>query len=198
VRTIHNKEIQTSPGGNAEAPAEAQEEGVVGGAQEPIHDELAAVTAERDQYLEQLQRSMADFANYRRRADQERILSRKIATRDLLFDVVRIADDLQRALAAVPSEDAGAPWLQGVALIERNLTSLLEREGVTPVEAHGQPFDPSMHEAVAVDPGSSGSTVTEVFQAGYWHGDQLLRPAMVKVGDPAPDNQAAPGKSTGN
>jgi len=156
-------------------------------AQEEPLDELAMATTQRDQYLDQLQRSMADFANYRRRVDQERILSRKIATRDLLFDVVRIADDFRRALSAVPAADAAAPWLQGVALIERNLTSLLEREGVTQVEAAGQPFNPSMHEAVAVDPGSSGSTVTEVFQAGYWHGDQLLRPAMVKVGDPAPE-----------
>jgi molecular chaperone GrpE len=151
----------------------------------PVND-LDAVIAERDQYLDQLQRSMAEFANYRKRVDQERQLARKIATRDLLIGLVRIADDFQRALAAVPAESAEEPWLKGVALIERNLNALLEREGVTPVEALGQAFDPSKHEAVAVDPGSTSNIVNEVFQTGYWHGDQLLRPAMVKVGDPAP------------
>jgi molecular chaperone GrpE len=149
-------------------------------------DELDAVIAERDQYLDQLQRSMAEFANYRKRVEHERQLARKIATRDLLFGLVRIADDFQRALSAVPAESAEEPWLKGVTLIERNLDALLEREGVTPVEALGQPFDPSKHEAVAVDPGSTGNIVNEVFQTGYWHGDQLLRPAMVKVGDPSP------------
>jgi molecular chaperone GrpE len=154
----------------------------------PVSD-LEAVTAERDLYLDQLQRSMAEFANYRRRVDQERSQARKLATRDLLLDVVRIADDFKRALAAVPEEDAEAPWLKGISLIERNLTTLLEREGVTPVNAMGQRFDPSMHEAVAVDPGSSATIVTEVFQNGYWHGDQLLRPAIVKVGDAGPEDQ---------
>jgi molecular chaperone GrpE len=149
-------------------------------------DELEAVTAERDQYLDQLQRSMAEFANYRKRVEQERMLARKIATRDLLLSLVRIDDDFKRALDAIPEEDADASWLNGVTLIERNLNALLEREGVSQVEALGQPFDPSKHEAVAVDPGSSGTIVNEVFQTGYWHGDQLLRPAMVKVGDPTP------------
>lgn len=151
---------------------------------DPLASEDPAVIAEeRDRYLDQLQRSMAEFANFRKRVDHERILSRKIATRDLLAGVVPIADDFRRAMESIPENDRERPWVKGVELIERNLTSVLEREGVRPVEALGQPFDPSMHEAVAVEPGSAGSTVVEVFQTGYWHGDQLLRPAMVKVGD---------------
>jgi molecular chaperone GrpE len=183
------------------ATREEQTETDIDQAQNMPVNELEAVTAERDQYLDQLQRSLAEFANYRKRVEQERILARKIATRDLLLSLVRIADDFRRALDAIPAEDADEPWLKGVTLIERNLTALLEREGVTPVDALGQPFDPSKHEAVAVDPGSTGTTVNEVFQTGYWHGDQLLRPAMVKVGDPLPAEEepaGTPGKERKN
>ena len=169
-----------------QAPGVEEDQAGSNEAQKMPVSELEAVTAERDQYLDQLQRSLAEFANYRKRVEQERILARKIATRDLLLGLVRIDDDFKRALDAIPAEDADESWLKGVKLIERNLNALLEREGVAPVEALGQPFDPSKHEAVAVDPGSTGSIVNEVFQTGYWHGDQLLRPAMVKVGDPVP------------
>ena len=198
MRTIHNKdgkqvfrgELPIQPNEEVDFQAEVQPE--------TTGDELETVKAERDQYLDQLQRSLAEFANYRRRVDHERSQARKIATRDLLSDVVGIADDFNRALDAVPADNTGEPWLTGVSLIERKLTALLEREGVTPVEALGQPFDPSKHEAVAVDPGSSGSTVTEVFQNGYWHGDLLLRPAMVKVGDPVSERMAGADGHVGN
>lgn len=143
----------------------------------------AVVQAERDQYLDQLQRSMAEFANYRRRVDQERVMARQVATRDLLLRLVPIADDFRRAFEAIPDDVREEPWVTGMSLIERNLTAFLEREGVKPIDALGQPFDPSIHEAVAVVPGSTGSTVVSVFQNGYWQGDQVLRPAMVQVGD---------------
>jgi len=90
---------------------------------------------------------------------------------------------LQRALGSTPEETRDAPWVQGVQLIERKLVSLLEREGVTPIDALGQPFDPALHEAVASDPGSGGQTVVEVYQSGYRQRNNLLRPAMVRVGD---------------
>jgi molecular chaperone GrpE len=145
--------------------------------------DLATVASERDSYLDQLQRSLAEFANYRRRVEQERAFGREIATRDLLRQLVPIVDDLKRALESVPEDQMETPWVQGVGLIERKLLALLEREGVTPIEAEGQPFDPAFHEAVASDPGSSGDTVVEVYQAGYKHRNALLRPAMVRVGD---------------
>ncbi|MBX3070281.1 MAG: nucleotide exchange factor GrpE [Thermomicrobiales bacterium] len=149
----------------------------------------AVIQAERDQYLDQLQRSMAEFANYRKRVDQERAIARQVATRDLLLRLLPIADDFRRAFDTIPDESRDEPWVTGMGLIERNLTTFLEREGVRPIEALGQPFDPAMHEAVAVVPGSSGNTVVNVFQNGYWQGDQILRPAMVQVGDP-PDAPA--------
>ncbi|MER3436708.1 MAG: nucleotide exchange factor GrpE [Chloroflexota bacterium] len=145
--------------------------------------DLATLTAERDSYLDQLKRSLAEFANYRRRVDQERAQARELATRDLLRALVPIVDDFQRALTAVPDELRHHPWVQGVHLIERKLVALLEREGVTPIDALGKPFDPGLHEAVATEPGSTQNIVVEVYQQGYRHGQHLLRPAMVKVGD---------------
>jgi molecular chaperone GrpE len=108
---------------------------------------------------------------------------RETAARGLLEQIVPVLDDFERAIAAVPDDD-NSPWLQGMANIERKLNSVLERAGVTKIESLWQPFDPALHEAVASDPGTAGSHIVEVYQNGYRLGGQLLRPAMVKVGDP--------------
>jgi molecular chaperone GrpE len=155
---------------------------------------LESVSAERDNFLDQLQRTLAEFANYRRRVDQERVQAREFATRDLLRQLVPVLDDLKRALGSIPEENRDTAWVQGVQLIERKLVALLEREGVTPIDAVGQPFDPALHEAVASDPGSSGQTVVEVYQSGYRHRNNLLRPAMVRVGDEASSEKQSNGK----
>jgi molecular chaperone GrpE len=145
--------------------------------------DVDALFKERDDLLDQLKRSVAEFANYRRRVDQERFQIREFASRDILGQVLPVLDDLQRALASVPEQDAEVPWVQGVRNIERKLAGLVERSGVTPIDALGQPFDPSLHEAVATEPGSTQNIVVEVYQPGYKLGQSLLRPAMVKVGD---------------
>jgi molecular chaperone GrpE len=144
--------------------------------------ELAAVMAERDEYLDQLQRSRAEFANYRRRTEREREQVREIANQYLLAQLLPAFDDLQRALKALPEDQRETPLAQGVQLVERKFWNVLERAGVTPIEAIGQPFDPSLHEAVDAVPGSAADTVLDVYQPGYRLGQSLLRPAMVKVG----------------
>lgn len=151
--------------------------------------DVAQLIAERNGYLEQLQRSVAEFANYRRRVDAERARAREVATKGILTQILPLVDDLQRALGAVPAESADASWVQGVQLIERKLAALLEREGVVAINETGQPFDPAFHEAVATEPGSTQNIVVEVYQTGYRQGETILRPAMVKVGD-APAFQA--------
>lgn len=147
---------------------------------------IAAVVSERDDYLDQLQRSRADFANLRRRVEQERQQVRETAARDLLARLAPVLDDLQRAQNAMPGELTDSPWVQGVGLIIRKFATILEQSGVAPIDALGALFDPSLHEAVATDPGSAGTHVVEVYQTGYRLGGTLLRPAMVKVGDAPP------------
>lgn len=144
---------------------------------------IAELVAERDSYLTQLQRTAADFANFRRRTESEQVQTRKNATRELLSQLVPIADDFERALASIPADQANSSLSDGVRLIERKLAGVLERQDVHRIEALGLPFDPSMHEAVAQDPDNSENLVVEVYQNGYTLGDQLLRPVMVRVGN---------------
>jgi len=154
-------------------------------------EDVKRIAAERDEFLDQLQRARAEFANYRRRTEQERSTLRQVANQGLLIQILPAYDDLQRALAAVPADQRETPLAQGVVLIERKFWSALERAGVSPIAAAGQPFDPAQHEAVEMVPGGDGSpadTVVSVYQTGYRLGDALLRPAMVKVG-PAGENQ---------
>lgn len=148
--------------------------------------DAAALAAERDAFLDQLQRSRAEFANFRRRTEQERAQIREIATQALLAQFLPVLDDFQRALAAVPEAQQQEPLAQGLGLIERKFWGVLERAGVAPIAAEGQPFDPALHEAVESVPGTAGDTVVGVYQGGYKLGHTLLRPAMVKVGGREP------------
>lgn len=157
---------------------------------EEVVDQLAVVTAERDEFLDQLQRSRAEFANFRRRNDQERAMVRQIVGRDVLSQFLPVIDDLDRALAAIPESERQSDWVKGVSLIQTKLNGTVERLGVTKVDALNKPFDPALHEAVATEPGTSGSHVVEVYQNGYRLGDLLVRPAMVKTGDAPPEDQA--------
>ncbi len=175
---------RTTMNGEAEPISDIDPNGASPPVAEPEATQLATVTAERDQYLDQLQRSRAEFANFRRRTEQERTQIREIANHALLAQFLPILDDFQRALAAVPEDQRQTPLVQGLELIERKFWSVLERVGVSPIDAIGQPFDPSLHEAVDTVPGTAATTVIDVFQPGYRLGQNLLRPAMVRVGDP--------------
>lgn len=156
---------------------------IVGDDESSAGENVASMIAERDEYLDQLQRSRAEFANFRRRNDQERTMLRQLASRDVLAQFLPVIDDLDRALAAIPEQERGSGWVIGVSLIQSKLNGTVERLGITKIDAVGKPFDPARHEAVSTEPGSSGNTVVEVYQSGYQLGDLLVRPAMVKTGD---------------
>ena len=143
---------------------------------------IESLTAERDALIDQLQRSVADFQNYRRRTEQERFRIREFATKEVLTSVLPLVDDLQRAITAIPPDDRDTGVGAGITAIERKFLAILERNGVSPVGAVGDPFDPALHESVATDESGGQTTVVEVFQTGYRQGDTVLRPAMVKVG----------------
>jgi molecular chaperone GrpE len=154
-----------------------QEEGTT--SQEPT---IESLTAERDQLVDQLQRSVAEFRNYRRRTEGERSELRALATRDVMLSIVPLIDDLNRAMASIPEDDRLDGLRGGLDAIERKFLNVLERNGVSPVGAVGDAFDPAFHEAVATDDSGERSHIVEVYQTGYRQGDSSLRPAMVKVG----------------
>lgn len=175
-----------TPGGNQamsnDSPSEA---GGPDSEEALVTDELEIERARSAEFLEQAQRSRAELINYRRRVDQEMEQIRKHAGERIITRLLPVLDDFHRAIEAVPETERDNAWLQGMLLIERKLWSIMEAEGVRPIEALGKPFDPSLHEAVTVDEsaGSGGTeTVVEEFQRGYTMHDRVIRPAMVKVG----------------
>ena len=141
---------------------------------------------EAAQYLEALQRERASFINYKRRMEQERTETVQYASAELLKKLLPVVDDFDRALAAIPDKERkDNKWVEGVELIARKLHTILEQQGVEPIEALNQPFDPNLMEAVAFEDnageGDHVDTVSEVFGKGYKLRDRVLRPAMVKV-----------------
>lgn len=159
------------------------DDAMAGEPEEPL-DELSQALIERDTYFDQLQRSVADFTNYRRRNDQERSKLVPMVRRDVLAQFIPVIDDFERALGQLSEEERTNGWVTGFTMINVKLRGILERSGVEEVDPLHEPFDPSQQEAVATEPGTSGSTVVEVYQKGYRIGDVLIRPAMVKTGDP--------------
>src|SRR6185437_3354119 len=150
-----------------------------------LANELEMERARSAEYLDQAQRTRAELINYRRRMEQEMQLARRFAAEHLIARILPVIDDFHRAINAVPDADRENPWVQGMLLIERKMWSVLESEGVRPIEAVGKPFDPSVHEAVSID-SDGGDTVVEEFQRGYTLHDRIIRPAMVKVGPAKP------------
>ncbi len=128
-------------------------------------------------------RSAADFANYKRRTDEERATLTQFSNAILIGKLLGVLDDFDRALESVPAEDANDPWVEGVQLTERKLRNVLESEGVTPIEAVGQPFDPNLHEAVVHEDTADhpDNAVIDELQRGYRLHDRVIRPSLVRV-----------------
>jgi molecular chaperone GrpE len=153
--------------------------------------ELAAKTAELAAFKDSALRQLADKENQRRRAENEMAETRKYGAAHFARDTLALADNLRRALAAAATPDAGqavrAQMLdglrQGVELIEREFTSILERHGIKRIDPLGEKFDANWHQAMfeAEAPGAQPGTVMQVVQPGYRLHDRLLRPAMVGV-----------------
>ncbi len=144
-------------------------------------DDVAELRRERDEHYQRLLRTTAEFDNYRKRTERERRDRAEYAATDLLTDLLPIVDDLERALAA-KTKDADV-YRRGVEIIQKQLLDLLERRGVTPIQALGADFDPNVHQAVTQEPSDRhrDGEVIEELRRGYTMGDRLLRPAMVKV-----------------
>ncbi len=144
-----------------------------------------ALTEEKEKaegYLANWQRAQADFINYKRRSEQEREEFNKFANTGLVLSLLPILDDLERALASIPVKAAKLPWVDGIRLIERKFRTSLETQGLTPIKALGEPFDPNLHEAVRQDKGKEGIVIEEL-QKGYKLHDRVIRPTMVVVGN---------------
>jgi molecular chaperone GrpE len=155
-------------------------------------EELARAEAERDQYLEALQRLKAEFDNYRRRTERDREAVAVGAQRELVRGLLPVMDNLERAVAALG--ERGDEIVAGLEMVRGQLAGLLAGHGVEEIAAHGQAFDPNVHEAVAQVPSADHAegAVVEVIEKGYRISDHVLRPSRVVVaaGSPPPSADA--------
>jgi molecular chaperone GrpE len=154
---------------------------------EQLTGERDAAVAQAADYLGALQRERAEFQNYKRRTAEEREREAGLANDGLIFKVLVLADDFDRAIDARPAslaEGDATAWAEGVGAIDRKLRALLESEGVRPIEVQaGEPFDAHQHEALVSVPDSElpeGSIVAEL-QRGYRIRDRVLRPTRVAI-----------------
>ena len=164
---------------------------------EALRQELEEAKAQAAEYLDGWQRARAEFANYKKRNEQERQELFKLANSTLITRLLPIFDDFERAFQTLPSNLLSLTWIDGVALIYRRLQAILDGEGLTPMETEGQSFDPLVHEAVTYeesDDHEEGQIIGEV-QRGYKLGDRVLRPALVRVakGKPTPEAEEGEG-----
>ena len=145
--------------------------------------DLARVAEERDALRERLLRTAAEFDNYRKRVERERLDTIERAAEAVLRDLLPVVDDLERALAADAGDESAEAYRRGVELIHRQLLELLARRGVKSIDTVGQDFDPHLHQAVATEssPEHREGEILQELRRGYTLGNRLLRPAMVKV-----------------
>jgi molecular chaperone GrpE len=166
----------------SDQPIDPQDPGAAAPAADASADPASALQRERDDLFDRLLRKTAEFDNFRKRVERDRREMIEWAAADVISDVLSVMDDFDRALAVDAPAEA-QPYRAGVELIHRQLTDLLKKRGVTPIEAMGTDFDPHMHQAVAYEeaPGAREGEVTGILAKGYKLGERLLRPAMVKV-----------------
>lgn len=174
-QALHTEEEMAAPGAAGDA---AKEEA---GAAPSIAEELAASRDEaarnRDLYL----RTLADLDNYRKRTQREKEDLSRFANENLLRELLPVLDNLERAIEHARGDQGGGGILQGVEMTLGQFSKVLEKAGVKPVTAVGEPFDTARHEAIGQEETSEQppQTVVRELQKGFLLNDRLLRPAMV-------------------
>ena len=148
-----------------------------------LEEQLAEAQVKAAEYLDGWQRARAEFANARKRLERERVEAYSAAAVDNARKLLPILDDLGRAMDSAPPDIAGNPWFEGLDLVSRKLRMILESLDVQPIEALGQPFDPNLHEALALKEadGVESGLVIEELQIGYRLGERVIRPSLVNV-----------------
>lgn len=148
-----------------------------------LEQHLLALEEKNTELTADLQRIQADFMNFRRRSEEERMEIMNLAKRDVIIQLLPLLDNIDRALAHLPADLEGNDWAKGVAAVAKHGQDLLKTLGIERLKSEGEPFDPSLHEAISFEDGEGDKElVVEELQPGYRLGSRLLRPAIVKVG----------------
>lgn len=184
---IEDSDNQDSQRENVDATAEeiaemlSEESGAVESSslQAELEATRRALEEEHNRYL----RSLADFSNFKRRRQEEAEAQIKFANQELIIKLLPVIDNFERALQASQANHNFDALAEGVSLTLRQVRDMLEKEGVTPIDAVGQEFDPNIHEAVMRIESDEypDNTVVEELERGYMQNSRVIRPAKVKV-----------------
>lgn len=148
--------------------------------------ELETLKEALNQKSDALARTMAEYQNYRKRVEKEKQDLMKYANEKIMKDLIQVHDNFERAIGAMDREnEALTSVINGVEMIKKSFDDILERYGISEVDAVGQPFNPDHHHAVMTEEreGVEANTVLEVFQKGYKLHEKVIRPSMVKVSE---------------
>lgn len=173
-----NKVVQPEETPAAETPKEekkAKKPSKTAALEQKLADKEAELAAMTDQY----QRMLAEYANYKRRTEQEKMQIGTFTKAEILTGLLTSVDNMEKAIAA----PAGDEYKAGVDMVLRQFMDALHKLGLEEIGVEGEPFDPNVHNAVMREDaeGVEEEIVSAVFQKGYKLGDRVLRPAMVKV-----------------
>lgn len=148
-----------------------------------LEAELVQAKAKADEHYNHVLRLQAEFDNYRKRTQKEKAEIIKHASERLVAELLPVLDNFERAASSAQSNPDINAFAQGVDMIFRQLQTVLNKEGLTAIEALGQPFDPNLHDAVlrVESDEHPENTVVEELQKGYYLKEKVLRPSMVKV-----------------
>jgi molecular chaperone GrpE len=170
---------------DAEAPEAEVAEAEVADAGSVDVEALQAKAAKSEEYLALAQRTQADFENFRKRASRDAAVATQRGAMKLAKELLPAVDNLERALEHAPEQasEAESAFISGIQHVHSDLIAALQRAGIERYSPEGEPFDPTLHEAVAQQPfdGYEPGTVVEVFQRGYRIGESVVRPARVVV-----------------
>jgi molecular chaperone GrpE len=163
--------------------AAAAGEAVAGETEAKEIDELAQVRAEAADMKDKWMRLAAEFENYKRRMERDRGLAMKYREEQVLKELLPCIDNLERAIEQGRKTDNAADLLAGVELTYKGLLAALERFELVPMQSVGSPFDPNIHEALAMEETGEvePNCVVREFEKGYMYKDRLIRPAKVVV-----------------
>lgn len=180
--TSDDADSQTESQADEEDQAEVEDQAE----EEPEKDELEEAREELQSYQDRLMRLAAEFDNYKKRTSREISVLVKNASESLVSNLLPTLDNIERALQAPQTTDETKSFAEGIGIIHQQLRDTLKKEGLEVVDAVGQPFDPTIHEAVmAIERDDKpAETILEEVEKGYMLNERILRPAKVIVSRP--------------
>ena len=175
----------------SEEPKEEKPEEKNGEHEEKGHkkkkDKADKKTEELKEQIDQLQdkciRQMAEFENFRKRSEKEKSAMFETGAKSVIEKILPVVDNFERGLAAIPEEEKGSPFADGMNMIYRQLMTELDNMGVKPIEAVGQEFNPDLHNAVMQVESQEfeSGVIAQELQKGYTYHDSVVRHSMVAV-----------------